>query len=63
MNEKIIIEFTGEEIDKILKYQRKLEEIADDDFMKRFPSAKVDTIQGAIMNAIQCGLNNPQIST
>lgn len=63
MDEKIMIEFTGEEMDKILKYQRKLEEITDDDFLKRFPDAKMDTVQKAIMNAIEEGLCDPGIIT
>ena len=63
MDEKIMIEFTGEEMDKIMKYQRILEEIADDDFLKRFPSAKMDTVQKAIMNAIEAGLCDPGIIT
>ena len=62
MAEKIMIEFTGEEIDKILKYQKKLQEITTDEFLERFPDEKMDTVQKAIMNAIEGGLCNPRIT-
>lgn len=62
MEEKVLIEFTAEEMDKIMEYQSELQEITDENFLQRFPSKKMDTVQKAIMNAIQCGLNNPRIS-
>lgn len=61
MEEKILLEFTGEEMNRILEYQKKLEEIADDDFLTRFPNYKMDTVQKAIMNAIEAGLCDPGI--
>ena len=57
MAEKIMVEFTGEEMDMILEYQRKMSVNVDENLRKRFPDAtNIDTVQKAIMNAIKKGL-------
>lgn len=61
MSEKIMIEFTAEEMDKILEYQKELQELTDEEFLKKFPSKGMDTVQKAIMNAVELGILHPMI--
>ena len=52
MEEKIMIEFTGEQMDKILEYQK---------VMEKFKATQNKTVQELIMMAIDRQLFDPRI--